>query len=395
MSRNPTYASRRLAALGSYAFAEVDQEVARLRARGIEPIDFGVGDPTVPTPEIVRRATARAVEERQSAGYPSYIGDAAFRTAVADWTGRRFGVALDPESDVSATIGAKEAVFNFHEAFVDPGDVVLCPSPGYPPYSRGTLFAEGEPYHLPLTAERDYLVDLGDIPTDVARRAKVLWINYPNSPSGAVAPRSFLQEVLEFAASHDLIVASDEAYSEIYFGAPPLSMLNVGKERVLVFNSLSKRSAMTTYRIGWVAGDPELVALFRQVKTNIDSGTPTFIQDGAVAALGDESHVQAFREQYRRKRDLLCSALVEAGLPDCRPDASLYVWQRVPEHLSSVEFATALLHPEIAIVTTPGAWISDANPGEANPGEGYVRFALVPSVAQTQRAAELLRKAQF
>ena len=395
MSRNRTYASRRLAGLGSYAFAEVDQEVAKLRARGIEPIDFGVGDPTVPTPEIVRRATARGVEERRSAGYPSYVGDAAFRTAVADWTGRRFGVALDPESEVSATIGAKEAVFNFHEAFVDPGDVVLCPSPGYPPYSRGTLFAEGEPYHLPLTAERDFLVDLGAIPTDVARRAKVLWINYPNSPSGAVAPPSFLHEVLEFATSHDLVVASDEAYSEIYFGEPPLSMLNVGKERVLVFNSLSKRSAMTTYRIGWVAGDPELVELFRQVKTNIDSGTPTFIQDGAVAALGDESHVRAFREQYRRKRDLLCAALVEAGLPDCRPEASLYVWQRVPEHLNSVQFATALLHPEIAIVTTPGAWISDANPGEANPGEGYVRFALVPSEAQTQRAAELLRNASF
>ena len=395
MSDNRTYSSRRLASLGSYAFAEVDQEVARLRARGIEPIDFGVGDPTDPTPEVVRRATARAVDERRSAGYPSYIGDPAFRTAVADWTGTRFGVTLDPESEVSATVGAKEAVFNFHEAVVDPGDVVLCPSPGYPPYSRGTLFAEGEPYHLPLTAERNFLVDLGAIPSDVARRAKVLWINYPNSPSGAVAPRSFLQEVLEFAASYDLIVASDEAYSEIYFGEPPLSMLNVGKERVLAFNSLSKRSAMTTYRIGWVAGDPELVALFRQVKTNIDSGTPTFIQDGAVAALGDESHVHGFREQYRRKRDLLCAALVDAGLPDCRPAASLYVWQRVPEHLSSVQFATALLHPEIAIVTTPGAWISDANPGGPNPGEGYVRFALVPSVEQTSRAAALLRKASF
>ena len=172
-------------------------------------------------------------------------------------------------------------------------------------------------------------------------------------------------------------------------------MLNVSKKRVLAFNSLSKRSAMTTYRIGWVAGDPELVALFREVKTNIDSGTPTFIQDGAVAALGDESHVQGFREQYRRKRDLLCAALSEAGLPDCRPEASLYVWQRVPEHLSSVQFATALLDPRIAIVTTPGAWISDANPGEANPGEGYVRFALVPSEAQTQRAADLLRNASF
>jgi LL-diaminopimelate aminotransferase len=278
---------------------------------------------------------------------------------------------------------------------VDPGDLVLCPSPGYPPYSRGTLFAEGEPYHLPLLAERDFLLDLGAIPSAVARRAKVLWINYPNSPSGAVAPRSFLQEVLEFAAGYDLIIASDEAYSEIFFGEPPLSMLNVSKQRVLAFNSLSKRSAMTCYRVGWVAGDPDLVDLFRQVKTNLDSGTPTFIQDGAVAALNDETHVRAFREEYRHKRDLLCAALVESGLPDCRPDATLYVWQRVPEHLSAVEFATVLLQPEIGIVTTPGSWIAETNPGQPNPGEDYVRFALVPSVADTERAAELLRRARF
>ena len=395
MASADRYASRRLASLGSYAFAEVDREVGKLRERGIEPIDFGVGDPTVPTPEVVRRATAEGIETRRSAGYPSYIGADEFREAVSAWSERRFGVQLDPATEVSSTAGAKEAVFNFHEAVVDPGDLVLCPTPGYPPYSRGTLFAEGEPYHLPLPAERDFLLDLGAVPSEVARRAKVLWINYPNSPSGAVAPRSFLQEVLEFAASHDLIVASDEAYSEIYFGEPPLSMLNVSKKRVLAFNSLSKRSAMTCYRVGWVAGDPDLVDLFRQVKTNLDSGTSTFIQDGAVAALNDEAHVQAFREEYRHKRDLLCAALVEAGLPDCTPAATLYVWQRVPEHLSAVEFATALLHPEIGIVTTPGSWIAETNPDQPNPGADYVRFALVPSVADTERAAELLRKARF
>lgn len=395
MAHADRYASRRLAGLGSYAFAEVDREVARLRARGIEPIDFGVGDPTVPTPELVRAATAAALETRRSAGYPSYVGEAAFRAAVSAWSQRRFGVTLDADTEVSSTAGAKEAVFHFHEAVVDPGDLVLCPSPGYPPYSRGALFAEGEPYHLPLLAERGFLIDLGAIPAAVARRAKVLWINYPNSPSGAVAPRSFLQEVLEFAASYDLIIASDEAYSEIYFGAPPPSMLNLSKERVLAFNSLSKRSAMTCYRVGWVAGDPDLVALFRKVKTNIDSGTPTFIQDGAAAALEDETHVRAFREEYRRKRDLLCAALAAAGLPDCRPEATLYVWQRVPEHLSAVEFATALLQPEIRIVTTPGPWIAEANPGAPNPGEGYVRFALVPSLADTERAAGLLRGARF
>ena len=395
MAGTERYASRRLASLGSYAFAEVDREVAKLRQRGIEPIDFGVGDPTVATPEVVRSATAAAIETRRSAGYPSYIGDAAFRSAVSTWSERRFGVSLDPETEVSSTAGAKEAVFNFHEAVVDPGDLVLCPSPGYPPYSRGTLFAEGEPYYLPLLAERNFLLDLSAIPSEVARRAKVLWINYPNSPSGAVAPRSFYQEVLAFAASYDLIIASDEAYSEIYFGEPPLSMLNVSKHRVLAFNSLSKRSAMTCYRIGWVAGDPDLVALFREVKTNVDSGTPTFIQDGATAALGDETHVRNFREQYRHKRDLLCAALVEAGLPDCHPAATLYVWQRVPEHLSAVEFATALLQPEIGIVTTPGPWIAEANPSGLNPGEGYVRFALVPSLADTERAAGLLRRARF
>ena len=389
------YASRRLASLGSYAFADVDREVSKLRERGIEPIDFGVGDPTVPTPEVVRRATAEAVETRRSAGYPSYIGADEFREAVSAWSERRFGVQLDPATEISSTAGAKEAVFNFHEAVVDPGDLVLCPTPGYPPYSRGTLFAEGEPYHLALLAERDFLLDLDAIPSDVARRAKVLWINYPNSPSGAVAPRAFLQQVLEFAASYDLIIASDEAYSEIYFGEPPLSMLNVSKERVLAFNSLSKRSAMTCYRVGWVAGDPDLVDLFRQVKTNLDSGTPTFIQDGAVAALNDETHVRAFREEYRHKRDLLCAALGEAGLPDCTPAATLYVWQRVPEHLSAVEFATALLQPDIGIVTTPGSWIAETNPGQPNPGEDYVRFALVPSVADTERAADLLRRARF
>ena len=372
---NRTYASRRLASLGSYAFAEVDQEVAKLRARGIEPIDFGVGDPTDPTPEVVRRATARAVDERRSAGYPSYIGEAAFRTAVADWSRTRFGVSLDPDSEISATVGAKEAVFNFHEAVVDPGDVVLCPSPGYPPYSRGTLFADGEPYHLPLTAERGFLVDLGAIPTDVARRAKVLWINYPNSPSGAVAPRSFLHEVLEFAASYDLIVASDEAYSEIYFGAPPRSMLNVGKERVLAFNSLSKRSAMTTYRIGWVAGDPELVALFRQVKTNIDSGTPTFIQDGAGRGA-----------RRREPRAGLSRAVPAQARPAVRGAGRSGI-ARLPAGGVAVRVAARPRAPELGAVRHRSAAPGDRHRDHA----GSVDFGRQPRRAQPGRGLRTLR----
>ena len=388
-------ASKRLGTIGSYAFEEVDRKVEELKLRGIDPIDFGVGDPTAPTPQLIREAAVRGVEMRKSSGYPSYIGTLEFRTAVSEWVGRRFSVGIDPAGEVSSTIGSKEAVFNFHEGVVDPGDIVLCPSPGYPPYTRGAMFAEGVPFQVPLRPEKGFLMDFGEIPEDVARRAKVLWLNYPNSPTGAVADESFYREAVEFAHRYDIIIASDEAYSEIYFGEPPISILNVSKQGVLVFNSLSKRSAMTCYRIGWVMGDPELVRLFRKTKTNIDSGTATFIQDAAVAALGDETHVQGFREQYRQKRDILCAALAKAGLEDCTPASTLYVWQRLPEGMSSVEFATALLEDSVAVVTTPGSWISESTAEGTNPGEGYVRFALVPTLDDTRRAAQRIAELRF
>jgi LL-diaminopimelate aminotransferase len=383
--------SKRLQGIGSYAFAEVDKKVEELKAKGITPIDFGVGDPSAPTPPLVRQAAASGLERRKSSGYPSYIGDREFREAIAQWVQRRYGLTVDPQAEISSTIGSKEAVFNFHEGVLNPGDVVLCPSPGYPPYTRGTLFSEGVPYQVPIRKENGFLVDFAGIPEEIARKAKLLWLNYPNSPSGATADETFYREALEFARRYQLIVASDEAYSEIYFGAAPLSILNVQKEGVLVFNSLSKRSAMTGYRIGWVMGDRDLVAVFRKVKTNIDSGTPTFIQDAGVAALSDESHVEAFREEYRRKRDILCSALIAAGLQDCTPQATLYVWQKVPQGMSSLDFATALLDESIAIVTTPGNWIAEPTTEGENPGEGYVRFALVPSIQDTRLAAERIR----
>ena len=380
--------SKRLQGIGSYAFAEVDKRVEQLTAKGITPIDFGVGDPTAPTPSLIRQAATKGLERRKSSGYPSYIGDREFREALARWVQRRYGLTVDPEQEISSTIGAKEAVFNFHEGICNPGDLVLCPSPGYPPYTRGTLFAEGVPYQLPIRKANGFLIDFAQIPAEVARKARLLWLNYPNSPSGVTVDESFYREALEFARSYDVIIASDEAYSEIYYEAAPISILNVQREGVLVFNSLSKRSAMTGYRIGWVMGDRDLVAIFRKVKTNIDSGTPTFIQDASVAALSDEAHVEAFREEYRQKRDILCSALVSAGLEDCTPQATLYVWQKVPKGLSSLDFATLLLDEKIAVVTTPGSWIAEPTAEGENPGEGYVRFALVPSVQDTRLAAE-------
>lgn len=385
-------ASKRLQSIGAYAFAEVDKEVEKLKSSGIIPIDFGVGDPTVPTPEIVRKATQKGITLRKSSGYPSYIGASEFRQTIAQWTQRRFGVQMDPATEISSTIGSKEAVFNFPEGIVNPGDYVIIPTPGYPPYTRGTLFAEGIPYYVPLLVENKFLIDLNSIPEDICKRAKILWINYPNSPSGAVAPLSYLKEVVEFGKKYNIIIASDEAYSEIYFGEPPHSILEVTKEGVIVFNSFSKRSAMTCYRVGWVTGDKRIIDIFKKVKTNIDSGTATFIQDGAVAALSDETHVEKMRAEYRIKRDLLVNAFKAINSPDCTPEATIYLWQKVPQGMTSVDFAKKLLTPDIAIVTTPGAWISDKTEKGLNPGEGYVRFALVPSIKNTREAARRIRK---
>ena len=384
--------STRLNSIGVYAFAEVDKKVAELQSKGIQPIDFGVGDPTIPTPEIVREATKKAIDRRKSSGYPSYTGSREFREAVSAWVKKRFDISMDPEKEISSTIGSKEAVFNFHEGFVNPGDYVICPSPGYPPYTRGTLFAEGIPFQVPLLARNNFLIDFDDIPAKIAEKTKIIWLNYPNSPSGAVATEEYYKQAVEFAHKHNIIIASDEAYSEIYYTEePPISVLNVCREDIIVFNSLSKRSAMTGYRIGWVMGDPTLVDIFRKIKTNIDSGTPTFVQDGAIAALSDEEHVKKSRKEYRKKRDILCNALTEIGLEDSHPDATLYVWQKVPEGMTSVEFAALLLQENIALVTTPGSWISHVTHNNMNPGEGYVRFALVPSVSDTELAAEKLK----
>ena len=382
-------ASQRVRSLGGYAFAEVDQEVEKLKSQGITPIDFGVGDPTIPTPEMVRHATRKGIDVRQRSGYPSYIGGEEYREAVAAWNSRRFGIDLDPDTEIAATIGSKEGVFNFAEGFIDPGDIAIVPTPGYPPYTRGVQFAEGGVFFVPLLDRNDFLIDLDAIPVDVCEKAKLMWINYPNSPSGALASLDYLRRVVEFGQKHNIIIASDEAYSEIYFGdEAPHSILEAGKDGVIVFQSLSKRSAMTCYRIGWVAGDSRIVDVFKKVKTNVDSGTPTFIQDGAIAALSDEAHVERSCADYKEKRDLLVAALTGAGLPDCTPDATIYLWQRVPDGMTSVEFATSLLAPEVAIVTTPGAWLSDETNDGLNPGEGFVRFALVPSIEQTREAAE-------
>lgn len=380
--------------MGTYAFVEVKHEVQKLKAMGITPIDFGVGDPKTPTPKFIREALQAAADKRASSGYPMEEGELDFRQAVAEWTKRRFNVALDPATQISANIGAKECVFNFHHAFVNPGDYVIMPNPGYPPYEKGTLFAHGKPYHLPVIEENNFLPDITSIPSEVAKKAKIFWLNTPHNPTGKVAPKEYMKEVADFGKDNEVIIASDECYSEMFFEEKPLSILELTQEGVVQVQSLSKRSAMTCYRTGWIAGDENIIKIYKKLKPNIDSGTATFVQDAAVAALSDESHVQKMREQYLAKRDRMCDALEEAGLPRCTPEATLYIWQKVPEGMTSVDFAKSLLKPEIAVVTTPGSYMSKQVDG-INPGEGYVRFALVPEMRDVAIAAERIRKLKF
>ena len=379
--------STKIQSLGSYAFAEVDNEVSKLKKVGIKPIDFGVGDPKEPTPEIVRKSIKDAVDIRKSSGYPSYIGTDEFREEIAKWSKKRFGINLDFQKEITSTIGAKESVFNFPQAFLDTGDYAVSPNPGYPPYERGTLFAGGKSFFVPLLKSNDYLIDFSEIPKEIIKKTKIVWINYPNNPTGAVAPNGFFKEAVDFGHDNNIIVASDECYTEIYHGKKPKSILEFSREGTVAFQSLSKRSAMTCYRVGWVAGDENIISTFKKLKTNIDSGTPTFIQDAAVAALKDESHVEKKRDDCRKKRDIMIDALTAAGLDNCSPSATLYIWQKVPKKSNSVDFAKKLLQKEIAVVVTPGAWIS-SNFNGLNPGNEYVRFALVPDLAETKEAAK-------
>jgi LL-diaminopimelate aminotransferase len=381
--------SKRLSSLPPYAFAEIDKKVEALRAQGVAPIDFGVGDPTEPTFELVAERMTPSAREHAASGYPSYVGGKPFRTAAAAYMKRRFGVELDVDREICSNGGSKEAIFNFPEGFIEPEDIVICPSPGYPPMKTGTIFAEGIPYYVPLLEKNGFLIDYNAIPKDIAKRAKIIWLNYPNSPTGAVASKEYYKGLIEWAHRNNIIIAADEGcYIDIYFDQEPSSILEVGREGVIAFYSLSKRNNMTGYRVGFVCGDEKLMNIFKRLKTNIDSGVPHIIQDAAIVALADDAHVESMRQLYREKRDVLLEALRTIGLDTIEAAATFYVWQKVPG--SDVDFAKKLLDPSIGIVVTPGSLISDVCGGNINPGEGYVRFALVPLLKDVQEAAKRL-----
>jgi succinyldiaminopimelate transaminase len=371
-----------LAGLRSYPFVRLDQAKAAARARGIALIDFGQGDPREETEPFIREALAAGVAPTM--GYPTAGGLPELREAIADWLRLRYAVEIDPERELVPTLGSKEAIFHLAQVLDTSGgrDLVLVTEPGYPVPERGALFAGARVQALPLGEAGAFLPDLDAVPADTWAQTAVVWLNYPNNPTGATAPLAFYERLAALAREHDFLLASDEAYSELYFGAPPVSALQLADRRnVAVFNTLSKRSSMTGYRSGFVAGEPEMVDALRAYRPNVGTAPQEFVQRASVAAWRDEEHVARTRARYAAKRALLLEALAAIGLRNAGGDATFVLWVATPAGEASEAFAGRLL--EEGIVVAPGSYFGAA-------GEGYVRFALVPGLEECERAAELL-----
>jgi LL-diaminopimelate aminotransferase len=364
--------ARRIEKLPPYLFVEISRKIAEKRAQGVDVISFGIGDPDIPTPPHVIDALVEAARDPANHRYPETEGLPDFRRAVAEWYERRFGLSLDPQREVLSLIGSKDGIGHVALCFIDPGDLALVPDPAYPVYAVGTLFAGGEPYYLPLREENGFLPDLDAVPSDVGRRAKLLWLNYPNNPTGAVAGLDFFERAVAFARRHDLAVCHDGPYSEVAFdGYRPVSFLQApgAREVGVEFHSLSKTYNMTGWRIGMAVGNAAMIDALMRVKSNLDSGVPQAIQRMAIAALeGPQDCIDEHNAVYQRRRDRLVEALWALGLSVQPPRASLYVWARVPKGYTSMEFATRLLD-DVGVVVTPGV-------GYGAAGEGYVRLSL-------------------
>ena len=377
--------SERLKKIPPYLFVELDRLKNEKLKEGADVIDLGIGDPDIPTPREIVEVAQRALEKPENHRYPANPGSLFFRKACAEYMKRRFGVSFDPESEVLALIGSKEGIAHLPLAFVNPGDVVLCPDPAYPVYHLGTIFTHGEPYYMPLTWENEFLPDLGRIPEEVLRKTKILWLNYPNNPTGACATKEFYQEAIKLAKKYDFVVACDAAYVELYYEERPLSIFEVegAKEVAIEFHSLSKTFCMTGWRIGFACGKKEIVQGLAKVKSNIDSGVFTAIQEAGAYALSNlETLVPPLRQVFEERRNFLGKELKNLGFEFKLPKATFYLWVKVPEGYTSSEFCKKLLK-ELAIVVTPGN-------GFGTFGEGYFRIALTVGVERLKEAIKRL-----
>ena len=383
MSAEPLPINPLVGRFATYPFVEIENRKRALRSQGVEVIDLSIGDPREATPGFIAEALKSHVPAQSS--YPTVLGRPELRQAIAGWYARRHGVTLDPESEILPSNGSKEAIFNIHLALVDPGGArrrVLIPSPAYPVYERGAAFAGGVPTALPLTEDRGFLPDLAAVPERTWRETALLWLNYPHNPTGASAPALFYEQALTLARRHGFVVASDEAYSELSFGEPAPSLLAFGTDHALVFQTLSKRSAMTGYRSGFVAGDRKLVAAFRALRPVLGVATPEFVQYAAEAAWNDEAHVSALRDTFQAKRDEAIAFFARegaaAGLRVVPNHATFYLWVAVPKGTSSMAEAARWLD-EAGVAVVPGEAMGDG-------GAGYLRIALVPPLEECRLA---------
>ncbi len=391
MSGFPIEYATRIKTLPPYLFAAIDKMKQEALARGVDIINLGVGDPDLPTPAPIIERLKQAAADPKNHQYPSYEGLLSFRQAVASWYKRRFGVTLDPASEVLTLIGSKEGIGHVPLAFVDPGDVVLVPSPGYPVYPVGTTFAGGVPYMMPLTKQNGFLPDLNAIQKDVARKAKLMFLNSPNNPTSVVADKDYFRRVVEFARANQIIVCHDAAYSEIFYdGRRPASFLEVegAKDVGIEFHSLSKTYNMTGWRIGFAVGNRQVLNGLLKIKSNLDSGCFQAIQEAGIAALElEDSVTDGLRKIYQERRDTLVPGLKQLGLEVENPPASFYVWIAVPKGYASASFTAHLLE-KAGIVTTPGN-------GFGEPGEGYIRMTLCTTKERLEEAVERIRKVGF
>ena len=378
--------SQRMDQLAPYLFVEINKKIAEKRARGEEVISFGIGDPDIPTPANVIDKLCEAARDPANHRYPETEGLPVLRQAIAGWYQRRFGVTLDPNTEVLPLIGSKEGIAHIAFCFLDAGDVALVPDPAYPVYAISTKLAGGEPYYMPLTEQNHFLPDLDAVPRDTLKRAKVLWLNYPNNPTGAVAEMDFFNRVVEFARKNNLAICHDGPYTEVAFdGYKPVSFLQAAgaREAGIEFHSLSKSYNMTGWRIGMAVGNACMVDALKRVKSNLDSGIPQAIQYAAIEAFnGPQDVIVQHNNIYQRRRDLVVDVLNDIGCVAQAPKASLYVWAKVPPGYTSMEFSANLLD-QVGVLVIPGT-------GYGPSGEGYVRLSLTLSDAAMVKALSKL-----
>lgn len=383
--------AERLNSLPPYVFARLDELKANARAEGVDLIDLGMGNPGGPTPEPVVKAAIAAIADQSNHGYPPFEGTANFRNAITDWYFRRYGVTLDPDGEALPLMGSKEGLGHLAMAYIDPGDVVIVPTPSYPAHFRGPAIAGADIRTIPLKAKNNWVLDFDDIPLELAKQAKVLYFNYPNNPTGATAPKEFFEQMVAFGQAHQILLIHDLCYAELAFeGYQPTSLLEIpgAKEISVEFHTLSKTYNMAGWRVGFVVGNRHVIQGLRTLKTNLDYGIFSALQTAAETALQlPDQYLEDVQQRYLTRRDFLVKALATLGWDVVKPEATMYLWVPCPENISAADFAFLLLQ-KTGIVVTPGTAFGEG-------GEGYVRISLIADCDRLGEAVERLRQANI